>query len=300
MSISEYNKIKFDKLDKPILDLSKSENINIINNMCNEPDNRKRKENFDLLLDTQIILFTDDLEILKIFDIKPNNLYSFNKIENKDIKTLNIEKKPISNNKKYKTLGGNVNELTTFHNNISNTFEMNKIRFYINYFQINRIHFPITYTDGKKYYIEFTSYPDRKLIIAVCTDRNHRNEIIHLSLFLNSYFHITVVRGNKHYKLYHTINPNIVNKYENIIEIINYSIILFNNDDMIYDINWNNSINNNWHEIIFHRSDQVILINKVKRDLEILNYVIKSLKNSNFMFLNTTYFNGYINYINTF
>jgi len=45
MSISEYNKIKFDKLDKPILDLSKSENINIINNMCNEPDNRKRKEN---------------------------------------------------------------------------------------------------------------------------------------------------------------------------------------------------------------------------------------------------------------
>ena len=69
---------------------------------------------------------------------------------------------------------------------------------------------------------------------------------------------------------------------------------------MIYDINWNNSINNNWHEIIFHRSDQVILINKVKRDLEILNYVIKSLKNSNFMFLNTTYFNGYINYINTF
>lgn len=282
------NRIRIDNsFNRIILDMSIQKDRDTIFNIYNDTNNRKNIIN--KLLDTCIIKFTDDLNILKWFNINPDNLYSFNKKEHIDKKQTSYKEK------KYKTIGGSVNELTTFHHHRIYRYEKIKINYYINYFRINRIHFPIIFTDGTKYYVEFTSYPKRKLIIAICTDISHRNEIIHISLFPNSYFHITFIINGNHYKLYHLINPNILNKYDNIIEIINYSLELFNNNNMIINVAWNNSINNNWNgEIIYHPTDRGILIDNIKLHLEILNFLIISLRDDDYMFENPAYFNSYI------
>jgi len=280
----------FSKTKKEIFDLQDNTNVNTLKNIYNAEGD----QGIDLILDTQIIYFNDNLEILRYLNIEPSNLYSFN---NKHEQDDYYKSKSFKEKKTYK-IGGSNEHLTTFYSRPIR-FEKDKMIFYINFFGNIRVHIPLL-IDRTRYYIEFTAQPDKKLIIVVSTDRRHRDEIIHISCFYKSYIHITFVNDHKHYKLYHLINPDISAKYQDIIDILGFAISLFSDHDLIYHDRyrrWDNSVNNDWNnDIIYHRNSRnsTVFINKIKNDLSILKTCIIYLKDINFIFDDDIYLHRYI------
>lgn len=224
-------------------------------------------------LDENEYIILNDSNIIK-YNLKRENLYSYDKKtdEEKEIFSEPIKE---SNKFNFKILnlftsiikGGDpkeINYLTTYYNTPDNNEKIKMLRFIDSYSPLNA-HIPFKFLEDI-YYIEYTARKrikdkTEKIIISICLDREHKKEIIHISCFPNSFIHLTFIINDKHYKLYQKYNPDLFNRFNDILYfILNcnnlFEIIILNKDKIDFK-EWNKDRNNNWRNDII-KDDRII------------------------------------------
>lgn len=222
------------------------------------------------ILENEIIHLNDD-NINKL-RLNREDLYSFDK--KKPLSARTYRKTSRKDNKNWKSAGGIKGNTTTILGS-STRKETEKIVKLINKFSVSSIHIPFTFVDDKRYYIEFTAQMDKKLIIAVCKDFRHKEELIHISCFPKTYIHITFIHDGKHYKLYNLYNPD--NEAEYLIDFIKFIIKskeYLEKSENIPRGEWDSSQNNNWVTIKDDKEIINIFIQKMYILLCAIRYII--------------------------
>jgi len=198
-------------------------------------------------LDTKIIDLND--ENIKYYNLDKKYLYSYDKL----IKPLSKSSKSLSSKPLSKKFGGN-KIISTFHS-LPSYEENEKSRKIIENFDGIKKHIPFDY-DGTIYYMEIAGRSDR-LIISISSDKKHKNELLHISLISESFFHITFIHNRAHYKLYLYENPS---DFEDIIKFVYYNYIYYiyyiiENISTIDTTSFNDVYNNNWRNEILPNPD---------------------------------------------
>jgi len=189
---------------------------------------------------------------IKYYNLDKKYLYSYDKL----IKPLSKSSKPLS-----KKFGGN-KIISTFHS-LPSYEENEKSRKIIEKFDGIKKHIPFDY-NGTIYYMEIAGRSDR-LIISISSDKKHKNELLHISLISESFFHITFIHKRGHYKLYLYENPS---NFEDMIKFIYYNYIYYISNIYSNDItSFNHVYNNNWRNDIIPNPD---ILNTIFLNLNIL------------------------------
>lgn len=245
-------------------------------------------------LDEKEYILLDDYNIKK-YGLNPNNLYSYNKKSGDEIEILTepikpINKHTIQNNILYKLFSSIVKggdpegiEYLTTYSEKPNIKEMEKMTQFINKNSPLCVHIPFKFNE-KTYYIEYTAKKksgirSEKIIMSISLDREHIEEIIHISCFPHSFIHLTFIINEKHYKIYQKYNPNISNRFNDIIQFIMNCIKLFEiliKKNNAFNISvWCNNRTNNWREEVITKHENIsILYEYIMVFLESIKYLI--------------------------
>ena len=220
-------------------------------------------------LDEKEYILLDDFNIRK-YGLNHKNLYSYDKKIKDEIEIIQV-KKSNKTSVLYKLLssvikinGGDITKLTTYSEK-PNPDEIKKMTDFINIFSPLCVHIPFSFND-KTYYIEYTAKKKHgtkteKIIISICLDREHTEEIIHITCFPHSYIHLTFIINEKHYKIYQKYNPN---SFNDILEFVMnckelFDILITNKKSFNIEV-WSNSKTNNWREEVITNNDNKELL----------------------------------------
>lgn len=225
-------------------------------------------------LDEKEYIILDESNIKK-YGLNPKNLYSYNKkTGDEEIELLTEPIKKKDDNILYKLLsslsivkGGEpkgIEYLTTYSER-PNIIEIDKMSKFINKNSPLCVHIPFKFNE-KTYYIEYTAKKkhgnkSEKMIISISLDREHIEEIIHITCFPHSYIHLTFIINEKHYKIYQKYNPDISNRFNDILEFIINCISLFEilnvNSSAFNDEVWCANQTNNWRGEVIKKNDNI-------------------------------------------
>ena len=226
-------------------------------------------------LDEKEYIILDDYNIKK-YGLNPKNLYSYDKltgdeidIYSEPIKEVNKSRRNINFFKLLSTIikGGEakgIDYLTTYSEK-PNENEIKKMTEFINNNSPLCVHIPFKINE-KTYYIEYTAkkkYGTRseKIIISISLDREHKEEIIHITCFPHCFIHLTFIINEKHYKIYQKYNPDVSNRFNDILQFVMNCIELFNilnKDSKAFKIDvWCNNKTNNWREEVIKKNDNI-------------------------------------------
>jgi len=246
----------------------------------------------------------DEMEYIELteyniekYKLNRNNLYSFDKKTGDEIEILTkpIEKTNKTNIINIETLyklfssivkGGGVKgiDFLTTYSEKPNENEIKKMTEFINYNSPLCLHIPFKFNE-KIYYIEYTAKKQQgikseKIIISISLDREHKEEIIHITCFPHSFIHLTFIINEKHYKIYQKYNPDVSNKFNDILQFIMNCIDLFNilnHNIKAFNIGvWCNNIKNNWRDEVITEDGKIILLlyNNIMMLLASVKYLI--------------------------
>ena len=198
-------------------------------------------------------------ENIKIYGLDPKNLYSFDKKtdDDKEIysQIIKVDKASSIDIRSTNTIinGGasiGIEYLTTYSIR-PNEEEIRKNTNFIRKYSPLCVHIPFMFT-GDKYYIEYsakerTSTRSEKIIISISLDREHKNELIHISFFPHSFIHLTFIINGKHYKIYQISNPDWKKRFNDILLFTINCLNLFKTKNITLKKNlWCNHETNNW------------------------------------------------------
>lgn len=236
--------------------------------------------------ENEFILLND--ENINRYNLDPNNLYSYEKKTDDELMIYESHKdKTNVHINLYKLLksiikGGepkDIKYLTTYYK-LPNKKEQIKMINFINKYSPLNVHIPFKFNKDI-FYIEYTARKKtdktEKLIISICSDREHKKELIHISCFPNSYIHLTFIINKKHYKIYQQFNPDKLNRFNDIFDFIFNCINLF---EIIkkkeLTIDWNNDEYNNWrNDIIKDDAITSLFYEYIMIFLECIRYLIE-------------------------
>ena len=242
-------------------------------------------------LDENEYIILNDSNIIK-YNLKRENLYSYDK---KTDEEKEIFSEPIKESNKFNfnilklftsiIKGGDpkgINYLTTYYNKPDINEQIKMLSFIDSYSSLNA-HIPFKFFEDI-YYIEYTARKriedkTEKIIISICLDREHKKEIIHISCFPNSFIHLTFIINDKHYKIYQKYNPDVSNRFNDILQFVMNCIELFNilnKDSKVFKIDvWCNNKTNNWREEVITKYENInILYEYIMVFLESIKYLI--------------------------
>ncbi len=129
---------------------------------------------------------------------------------------------------------------------------------------------------GQPHYIVFChkEIPINKSIIALYTDEELKNELLHITLFRDSFIHLTFINDEvpikKAYRLYYVGNPDYQKGLMDILQILTeIKSQIFKRRANINPYFWCNNPNNNWTNLLETNKRRNHLKDDIKNQMEI-------------------------------
>jgi hypothetical protein len=135
---------------------------------------------------------------------------------------------------------------------------------------------------GEPHYIVFChkDIPINKSIIALYTDEELKNELLHITLFRDSFIHLTFINDEvpkkKAYRLYYVDNPDYEKGLMDILQILEQiQSQIFKRKANINKSFWCNNQNNNWVSLLEHNLRRNHLRDDIKEKFEVNLFKLK-------------------------